>query len=201
MQGEAVLRHLGALAQARAHHPPADDRLEREQARRDGDLAPERALELAAHPEPERRQDERRADDARQQAMSPFPPEDGLEAFDRHVGVEPGELRDLPVAIEFRLPVGGAERRNDPGHRLPLGDRKAQFGQAGRPADDNHGEDERRHDEEPGPHARAGADAQRRSACARKVDRGHGIRCIQKGFPGLSGASPNARNPALVLDA
>ena len=51
MQRQALLRHFGALAQARGHHPPADDRLERKQACRDGDLPAERAFELASPPE------------------------------------------------------------------------------------------------------------------------------------------------------
>src|SRR5271165_6782711 len=98
MQRQALLGDFGPFAEARAYHPPADDRLEREQRGRDGDLGSERALEIAAQPEPESGQNERRADDARHESMAPFPPEDGLEALDRHVGVELGELRNLLIA-------------------------------------------------------------------------------------------------------
>ena len=149
MQRQSLLRHLGALAQARGDHPPADDRLEREQACRDGDLPPERAFKLASPPEPQGGQNERRADDAREQAMRPFPPEDGLEPIDRHVGIELGELRDLLVAVELGLPVRAAQRRKHSGDRLPLGDGEAGFGEPRRAADQHHEKDKARHGDEP----------------------------------------------------
>ena len=58
-----------------------------------------------------------------------------------------------PVAVELRLPVGRVQGRHDAGDRLPLGDRQARFGQARGAADQNHGEDERGDDDEPGAHA------------------------------------------------
>src|ERR1700678_194380 len=110
MQRQSLLRHLGAFAQARADHPPADNRLEREQARRDGDLPSERAFELASPPEPQSGQNECGAYNARQETMRPFPPEDGLESIQTHIGIELGELRDLFVAIELALPLRCAQR-------------------------------------------------------------------------------------------
>src|ERR1700684_1426016 len=104
MQRQPFLRHFGALAQARTHHPPADDWLKCEQARRDGDLPSERASKLASPPKPQGGQNECGADDAREQAMRPFPPEDGLEPIESHVGIELSELRDLFVAVELGLP-------------------------------------------------------------------------------------------------
>ena len=149
MQRQSLLRHLGALAQARGHHPPADDRLEREQACRDGDLPAERALELASPPEPQGGQNECRADDARQQAMRPFPPEDGLEPIQRHVGIELGELRDLLVAVELGLPLRRAQRGKHSGDRFPLRDGEAGFGESSRAADQHHEKDEARDRDEP----------------------------------------------------
>ena len=149
VQRQPLLRDLGALAQARGHHPPADDRLERQEAGGEGDLPAERALELAAPPEPQARNDKGRADDARQQAVAPFPPEDGLEALERHIRIERRELRDLLIAVELGLPFRAAQRRDHAGHRLPLGDREAGFGEPRRAADQNHEEDETGHRNEP----------------------------------------------------
>ena len=44
--------------------------------------------------------------DAAQLAMSPFPPEDGLEGVDIHPAVLKLELRDLFISLELSLPVG-----------------------------------------------------------------------------------------------
>jgi hypothetical protein len=41
--------------------------------------------------------------------MAPFPPKDGLEAFEGHVRIELGELRYLAEAREFVAPVGVGE--------------------------------------------------------------------------------------------
>ena len=169
MERQAVLRDLDLLAEAGTHHPPADDRLEGQEAGRDRDLPSERALERPADPEPERRENERRADDAGEQPMAPFPPEDGLEAFQGHVGIAFGVLRDLLVTLELRLPVRRVQGRQDPGDRLPLGDGEARLGQPGRAADEHHGEDERGDRDEPDADAREEAEG----AVARRL-RGKG---------------------------
>ena len=174
MQRQALLRHLGALAQARGDHPPADDRLEREQAGRDGDLPAERALELASPPEPQGGQNERRADNARQQAMRPFPPEDGLEAIERHVRIELGELRDLLVAVELGLPLRAAQRRKNAGDRLPLGDGEAGFGEPRRAANQHHEKDKARHGDQPEANSPAIVKARRLGGGGRGVGYGHG---------------------------
>ena len=173
MQRQPLLRHFGALAQARTHHPPADDRFEREQARRDGDLPPERAFELAPPPEPQGGQNERRAHDARQQAMRPFPPEDGLEPIERHVGIELGELRDLLVAVELGLPLRCAQRRKHAGDGLPLGDGEAGFGEPRRAADQHHEKDKARHRDEPESNSPAIVKACRLGDGRRAVGYGH----------------------------
>ena len=151
MQRQPVLRDLDAVGESGAHHPPADDRLERQEPGRQENLPAKRAFEGAAAPEPQRGENEGEADQPRQQAMAPFPSVDRLEAVERHVGIERRVLRDLLVAVERRPPVGFAQRRNDAGHRLPFGDRQAGFGQPRRAADDHHDEDQRRDGEQPQP--------------------------------------------------
>ena len=172
MQRQPILRDLDAVGEAGAHHPPADDRLQRQETGGDENLSAERAFERAAAPEPQRRQNEGQADQAREQTMAPFPGVDRLEAVERHVGVERRVLRDLLVAVEGRLPAGFAERRNDAGHRLPFGDRQAGFGQPRRAADDDHDEDQRRHGEEPQPDGLRRAPGLRRGAFAGENETG-----------------------------
>jgi hypothetical protein len=175
MQRQPFLRHFGALAQARAHHPPADNRLEREQARRDGDLPPERAFELASPPEPQGGQNECGANDARKQAMRPFPPEDRPEPIQPHVGIEVSELRDLFVAIELGLPLRCAQRRKHAGDGLPLGDGEAGFGEPRRAANQHHEKDKARHRDEPGPDSPAIVKARCLDGGGRGAGYGHRI--------------------------
>ncbi len=144
MRGEPVLRHFDAFAETRGDHPPADDRLQRQEAgprRETGRPTASREPPLA--PEPQQRRDKGEADDARQQAMRPFPVEDRLEPAERHVRVQLAELWNLLVAREFFLPLRLVQRRNDAGDRLPFRDRQAGFGQPRRPADQHHRENER----------------------------------------------------------
>ena len=181
MQREALWRDLRALAQARSHHPPADERLERQQAGRDGHLPPERALELASPPEEQARQDERRADDARQQPMRPFPPENALEAVERHVRIEPGVLRDLFVAVELGLPFRRVQRRNNAGDRLPLGDGEAGFGEPRRAADQHHEKNQARDGDQPETDGAASIEAYGLGGGGRAVRYGHGRRRLEDG--------------------
>ncbi len=81
--------------------------------------------------------------------MRPFPPEDGLEPVQRHVGIEQGELRDLLVAIELGLPLRRAQRRKHAGDRFPLRDGEPGFREPSCAADQHHEEDEARDRDEP----------------------------------------------------
>ena len=74
---------------------------------------------------------------------------DELELVERHALVEHLVLRDLLVGLELGLPVGVAQRRDDAGDRLPLGDRQAGFGQAREAADHDHRQHHQRDDIEP----------------------------------------------------
>ena len=172
---QALLRYFGSLAQARRHHPPTDDRLERQQAGGDGDLPPKRAFELSLPPEPQTWEDKSRTDEPREQPMAPFPPEDGLEAVDRHVRIERRELRDLLITVELGLPFRAAHWRNHPGDRLPLGDRETRLGQTGRAADQNHKEDQTGHRDQPEPNSGGSIEARGLAGGGRAVGQGHRI--------------------------
>jgi hypothetical protein len=141
-----------------------DQRLQSQKGRSQTDAGPEPAVQPPCRPERQRRDDENEADYARQQPMRPFPPEDGLEAVERHVGIERGVLGDLPVEVEFGLPLCEIERRHDPRERLPLGDRQAGFGQPRRAADHHHREHQQRGQEEPRPDRRGPRRILRKSA-------------------------------------
>src|ERR1700733_10910291 len=81
--------------------------------------------------------------------MGPLPPEDRLEAIERHVWIELRELRDLLVAVELGLPLRAIQGREDSGDRLPFGDGEAGFCESRRAADQHHEKDEARHRDEP----------------------------------------------------
>ena len=106
--------------------------------------------------------------------MRPFPPEDGLEAIERHVWIELGELRDLLVAVELGLPVRAAQRRKDSGDRLPLGDREAGFGEPRRAADQHHEKDKACDGDQPETNGPASVKARGLGDGGRGVGYGHG---------------------------
>jgi hypothetical protein len=81
--------------------------------------------------------------------VRPFPPEDRLERLDTHALVELGILRNLLVALEFLLPLGVVERRDDTVDRLPFGDRQAGFGKPRGTADQHQRKQHQEHDIKP----------------------------------------------------
>src|SRR5262245_31902952 len=81
--------------------------------------------------------------------MEVLPPEDALELRKRHRVVDELVLRGLLVLLEQRLPVAVGERRDGADEGLPLDDREAGMGKAGRASDDDHRGDCERADEEP----------------------------------------------------
>ena len=97
-----------------------------------------------------------------------------LEAVERHVRIEPGELRDLLVAVELGLPFRAAQRRKDAGDRLPLGDGEAGFGQPRRAADQHHQKDEARDRDQPEADRPAIVEACGLGGGGRAVSDGHG---------------------------
>jgi hypothetical protein len=103
-------------------------------------LAGERSLEVAARQEIQVGQQEHYADEAAGKAVRPFPPEDELEAVQRHVVIDLLELRRLLVLGEKFQPVGLGKRRQGADQRLPFDDRQSRMRQP-RHAADHHGEE------------------------------------------------------------
>jgi hypothetical protein len=169
MDGEAQLADLGTLGQPARHHPPADGALQAAEHEQQADPAAHVARNRPCRGEIEERHEEDEADRAAEQAVRPFPPEDGLEAVEGHVAVHDLILRDLLVLLEFLLPFGVGQRRHDAVDRLPFGDRETGLGHPGRPADDDHRHDEEGDGPEPCPHGPVAAGGGRRRARRRAV--------------------------------
>ena len=81
--------------------------------------------DAAAHQENRNGSGVDKADQPAPQPVHVFPQKDRLEVGEAHAGVHQLVLRDLPVFLEFGLPGGLGERRQDAGDRLPFGDRQA----------------------------------------------------------------------------
>ena len=148
MRRQPVLRHRGQFRQAGRHHPPTEKALEAAEHEQPGKRRREVPVEAALEQEHHERNGESEADDASEEAMRPFPPEDRLEVLDPHPGVLHA-LRDLLVGLEFGLPVGIAERRDGAGDRLPRSDGQPGFGQPRRATDHHHDQHQERHTIEP----------------------------------------------------
>src|SRR5437016_2564296 len=106
MRRQPILGDLGPLREARRDHPPADPTLQRAE----GEDHPQPPFQLstqrAAPQEVQERQKIDRADRAPEQAVAPFPPEDGLELCKAHAGVE------------FARPLYSAPSRTQPATSL-----------------------------------------------------------------------------------
>ncbi len=102
-----------------------------------------RAAQLAHQPEHDERHGKGDADEAAEKAVRPLPPVDGLEAIERHAGVDDRIFGDRLVLLEGDEPVGLVERRDGAQQRLPFGDRQPAVGEAHGTADDDHAEDQR----------------------------------------------------------
>jgi hypothetical protein len=130
------------LREARGDHPPANRALQRAE----GEDHPQPPFQLsaqrAAPQEVQERQKIDRADHAPEQAVAPFPPEDGLELRKAHASVEFAVLRDGLVALKCLHPLRLIERRQRAGNRLPLHDRQSGFGEPRGAADQHHDRDQ-----------------------------------------------------------
>ncbi len=135
---QPILRDLDAIGEARRDHPPADDALQRTESENE----PKPRAQIPRHPpapeEPQEGQQISGADHAPKQPMRPFPPINRLELGKAHAAVEFAILRNCPIFFERRLPRVFGQRRHHTHQRLPLGDRKAGFGEPRRAADQHH---------------------------------------------------------------
>ncbi len=156
MERQPVLRHAHPIRQPGGDHPPADRAQRGAEAEDRPEPRAQPRLDRAPPEKPQQRQQERGADQPRQQPVRPLPPIDGLERIEAHARVALAILRDGLVLLELGLPAGGIERRHHPGHRLPLDDGKAGFGEPGGPAHHQGREDQRGHRQEPDADGAAG---------------------------------------------
>ena len=151
MRGESVLAYGDAVAanEAARHHEPAERSLRPAQNEQREDLRNEWLGNGPPQHEIGEWQQEHEADEAAQQPVRPFPPEDRLEAFEAEALVHRLILRDLLVFLEGVLPGGLAHRRQRAQDRLPFRDRQARAGKPRGPADHDHGQHKRCHGEKP----------------------------------------------------
>jgi hypothetical protein len=147
--GEAFGRHPNPRLQPARHHPPADETLEPTEDEQAHARPRQAARKAAGKQQPDQRQGEGHAEEPAEQPVTPFPPEDRLEAGEGHVRIDHAILRDRAVAPEQIRPFRAAHRRQGAGYRLPIGDRKARSGQPRRPAEHHHPAHDRRDREQP----------------------------------------------------
>ncbi len=157
MGGEPVLADIGAVHEPALHHVPAERALEASEHEQAEKPRQQRARDVAGDQKAEERHEEGKADEAAEEAMRPFPPEDGLELIEAHAALDLSVFGDLLIGGEGLLPVGLAERRDRSHDRLPFGDGEARIGEPRRPADQDHGDDEQREGGKPEPLARGHA--------------------------------------------
>ena len=149
---EAVLRDVDADREARRHHPPAEHALKAAEDEEDRQRGRELPRKATLKQEDSEGNCESESDHAAEEPVRPLPPEDVLEVGEREVEVLALVLGDLLVGLELGVPVGGRQRRQHAGDRLPLGDREPGVGEARDAAERDHREDHRRKDVEPDAH-------------------------------------------------
>ncbi len=135
MDGKAILADTGKLAQSRCNHPPADSTLKAAQRQKAKHPVFKTAVQASGKPEEGKWNCNQKTHEAREHAMRPFPPEDGLECFERHALIDLLILRNLAVLIELFQPFGMVEWRNNTMDRFPFSDRQARACHARRATD------------------------------------------------------------------
>ena len=149
MRGQPHRAHARVVHEAAFHHVPAEPALEPAERENARELPRERGRERAPPQEIHERKQEDGADDPSQQPMEILPPEDRLEALERHVVVAEAEFGGEAVLRERLLPLRRVEWRNRSDERLPFDDRKPRMRKTRDSAHDDHREHERATGEEP----------------------------------------------------
>ena len=174
------MAHIGAQAQPRRDHPPADGTLQAAQGEQRNETQLIASRNRPSPPEPRQRQRKRQPDPTRKQAVEPLPKINRLVLRQRHPrrAIDLGILGNGLVAGELGLPGGVVQRREDPRHRFPLGYRKPRFGQPGDPADHHDGDNQRGHRPQP-THQRGKAHRTAGGRCRRVavLVQGQGLAC------------------------
>src|SRR5687767_6090239 len=165
MQGEPHGAYFGIVDEARLHHVPADSALQRAKQKDAAELPRERAVQFFLHEEINVGKKKDNPDQAREQPVDVFPPEDALETFERHAEVDLTEFRRLAVLREQRFPIGLRKRRQHADERLPLHDGKAGASKAGDAADEHDEKCKRGASKQPGGNLTAFASSHWPNAC------------------------------------
>ena len=146
---EPVVADRGPVDQAAGDHVPAERALQAAEDEQRGQRRDQPARQAAAQQQSDEAGQEHDADQAAEQPVQIFQPEDRLEAADGQVGEDLPVLRRLPVEVEQPLPGGVAHRRQPAEQGPPFGHRQTGFGQPGQPAEHDHGEDHPGHQQKP----------------------------------------------------
>jgi hypothetical protein len=149
MRHQPVLADFDAVGEAAFDHVPAEHPLRRPKRENPSEGPRKAARNAAATQEIKERQGIGEADQPAPQAVDVFPPIDRLELDEAHAGVHQAVLRDVLIPLELGGPGGGRLRRQNPGDRLPLGDRQTRQGQPRDAADHHHHEDHAAAQEQP----------------------------------------------------
>ncbi len=141
MGGQAVLADRRLVDQPAFHHVPAQHPLQPAEHEQNRAFFPDRAVQAPFRQEPGKGNEKHNPDDASEQAVQVFQPEDFLKPAEAHPRVDVPVFRALPVGIEGRLPGGFGQGRQPARNRMPVNHGQTRLGQACHPAKNDHGED------------------------------------------------------------
>ena len=158
MRRQPVGGHIQhSVPQPAGHHPPANRALQTAQSTQQQQSRCPSSRNAFRCPEKQEPSAPNQPDHAAQLPMPPFPPVDELELGQAHAFILKLVFWDLPVLVEFALPVRLAHRRQRSGHRRPFGDRKTRIRETGHTTHGDHHshQSENTHQPEPDRPARA----------------------------------------------
>ena len=125
MRGQPVLADVRIIDQAALDHVPADQALHSAEYEHQPVFRPLLFADVAFGRKYQERHKEHDADQATEQAMQEFEPENALECLNIHVCIDLLELWRLLVHLERRPPLGIGQRRQNARDRFPVNHRQA----------------------------------------------------------------------------
>src|SRR3954451_5252842 len=139
MRSQSVLADMGIIDQTAFHHIPPHRSLQAAKQENSGKLKAQRAVDRLSRKEINKGNKKGNPDDAAQQAVEIFPPENSLELTKAHTQVHLFILRCLVIFFEKLVPILVAKRRNGPDNRLPFNNRKTRVREPRYSSDNDHG--------------------------------------------------------------
>ena len=152
MGGESILADPRIVHQAAFDHIPAERALQSTEQKYHRQLGRPCLIDFLAKQEIHKRQQEHQPDQASEQAMQVFPPENRLELGQAHPLVDLLIFRRLLIFMKYLFPLRLIERGQGADDGLPFDDGQAGVGQAGNTAYHNHGEHQGAAQQQPGRH-------------------------------------------------